>query len=133
MRRSLYWTARAGSGREPGERADDERLELLARDAVTRQAEVGVGDRDGALRLGNRRERAAGGDVLRDEASAEHDRERARCRRRRRARAAGHGRAGAADATTRARAETRPSGSSSLPGNAARERASPPLNLLVVD
>ena len=49
-------------------------------DAVTRQAEIGVGDRDGALRLWNSRECAAGGDVLCDEASSQHDGERARSR-----------------------------------------------------
>jgi hypothetical protein len=60
--------------REAGEALDHERLELLARDAVPRQPEVGIRDSDRALGLGQRAERASRGDVLRDEAPSEHDR-----------------------------------------------------------
>jgi hypothetical protein len=64
------------AGREIGEAANDERLELLARDAVPLQPEVGIRDRDGPLGRGQSTERAARGHVLRDQASAEHDRQR---------------------------------------------------------
>ena len=69
------------TGREAGEAVDDERLELLARDAVSRQPEIGVRDSDRALGLGQRAERPSRGDVLRDQASSEHDRKRAGGRR----------------------------------------------------
>ncbi len=133
MRRSLNCTARTGCpGREVGEGPVDERLELRPRDAVPRQAEVGVRHRHGALRRGQRGERAAGGDVLGDEAPPEDDRERpggrrnAECQQERAARPV-------AQARPR-EPERKPDGAKgSHSTKPATDAASPPLNLLAVD
>ncbi len=60
------------AGHEPFERAVDERLQILARDAVARDAEVGVDDRDRALVRRDTLERARERLVLRHEAAADH-------------------------------------------------------------
>ena len=67
----LHGAHRSARG-EAGERAVDERLDVLARDAVSRDAEIGVDDRDRALVRRHALERAGERLVLRHEASPDH-------------------------------------------------------------
>ena len=63
--------AHRGAGREAGERAVDERLEIVTRHAVSGDAEVGVDHRDRALVRRHALERAGERLVLRHQASAD--------------------------------------------------------------